>query len=131
YFREGMVMGKHPLEDAAISRNFEITFKDEIGLHEIGVMTVTADMTGVIQRIGNKVLLILASQAVKTFLVSIFILLIFHYLLSRHFNRIASYARNFQINNLDQPLTLLREETTSNQGDELAQVVSGFNRMRE
>ena len=52
----------------------EVTIAEEGQAIDLGTLEVTASLEGVYQRLYDRTLLILATQAVKTFLVSFFIL---------------------------------------------------------
>ncbi|MBF0383436.1 MAG: response regulator [Magnetococcales bacterium] len=88
----------------------------------LGSVKVLADMDVVYQRLINKLLIILASQGVKTFLVSLFILMIFHLLIGRHLVSLAAAAKNFAFGIPEGVLNIGDE-------DELSDVSNAFNNM--
>ena len=53
----------------------------------LGTLTVVATKENVYQQLIDTVVVILISQAIKTFLVSMFVLIIFHYLVTRHLEK--------------------------------------------
>ncbi|HEY5648299.1 MAG TPA: response regulator, partial [Nitrospiria bacterium] len=98
---------------------------------QIGVLRAVASLDNVYLRIWNRVFVILASNALKTFLVAGFILFLFQNWVTRHLVRIAEYTRRLRLQETSPPLDLDREKPSmENQGDELDQVVSAINEMR-
>ncbi|WDP87528.1 MAG: hypothetical protein HUN05_22335 [Desulfobacter sp.] len=70
-------------------------------------------------------MIILISQIVKTFIVAIFIYLLFHFFVIRHLLVIDKYLKVYEIGKSSSDLDLNRKETLA--GDELDQVVSSIN----
>ncbi len=66
-----------------------------------------------------------------TFFTSIFLVLLFSRLMTRHLGTMADYALRLDLNNLDTPLALNRARNPRNPADELDQVVNAFNTMRQ
>ena len=94
---------------------------------EIGSLTIVASMAWVYSRLFDRLITILISQSVKTFLVSTFIFLIFHFLVVRHISSIGNYLKKFSFKVRPQLLELKRKSTSL--GDELDQTVSSINEM--
>jgi signal transduction histidine kinase len=97
---------------------------------KLGTLNCTASLDGIYGRLRDRVLVILGTQAIKTFLVSAFIFLMFQYLVTRHLVRMADYARGLMPGNLDAPLKLERPPRGKEQSDELDIVASAMNEMR-
>nr|WP_227537994.1 EAL domain-containing protein [Marinobacter vulgaris] len=125
-----LVMGTIPRDGKTISHAFELTHRGD-GMFTLGELTVTADLRGVYSDMRQRVVEVLTTQFLKTFLISILIILIFQHFVARHLSTMASYARNFSLNNLSQPLKLDRPDSPLNRHDELAQVTDAINQMRE
>jgi len=81
------------------------------------------------QRLKNKILLILVSQGVKTFFLSIFILFIVHYLIIKHLTTIKLYLNDFSLDSTDIILSLGRSK--KKEADELDETVNALNEMQE
>jgi two-component system, sensor histidine kinase ChiS len=117
---------------AESKNNFAYTFPivyqssgtDKILAH----LKIIASLDEVHDRMVERFLVILGFQAIKTFLVSIFILFIIQYLITRHLNAMADYASKLDLDHLDYPLIL--NKTSQNQGDEIDIVVRSLNDMR-
>jgi PAS domain S-box-containing protein len=75
----------------------------------LGKLHVEATLVGVYQRLKAKVVLILITQGIKTFLVSLFILLLFQHLLGRHLIRIARHEEVPETESVAPVLTLDRQ----------------------
>jgi PAS domain S-box-containing protein len=91
----------------------------------IGELYIEATLTGIYRALANKTLVILLSQGAKTFLVSLFILYILHYLVTRHLGTIAGAIENVDPRKQPAPLVLQRQRPS--QADELDKVVGAFN----
>jgi signal transduction histidine kinase len=110
-----------------ISREFNLVY----GNRSMGKLQVVASLDGVFRRLWAQSLTILLSQLMMTFFTSIFLVLLFSRLLTRHLGTMANYALRLDLDNLDTPLRLNRASSPGNAPDELDQVVNAFNTMRE
>ncbi len=114
-----------------ISRQYPMVYRHRGRTIEIGTLTVIASLSGVYQRLFDRVWIILVSNAIKTFLVAAFILFIFHTLVTRHLARIADFARQLDVKKLGKRLSLEREANLAHKPDELAQVTNAINEMTD
>ncbi|MBN0987991.1 sensor histidine kinase [Amphritea pacifica] len=122
--------GSKPRIGATVERHFELNYSDKTNAPvNVGQLTLIVSLDEVYRRLADKVLLILASQGIKTFLVSIFILTLFNQLVTRHLSTMADYARRLRLDQLDTPLILKRKPQAKE--DELSQVVNSMNHMRQ
>lgn len=123
-------IGKIPTK-GSISRIFSLEYQDAYYTpRKVGELYVVAGLEGVYDRIRSKAVLILGSQAVKTFMVSGIIILIIQYLVSQHLNTMGRYARKLDLNRLEEALVLRRKPSKGDRSDELDLVVSAINQMR-
>lgn len=111
-----------------ILREFPLTYTHLGQEQVIGTMTAVATLERVYQRLIDKTVDILVSNAIRTFLVAGFILLLFYFLVTRHLIDIAAFLRN---QNLDRESEPLRLERKPGKQDELDLVVNELNQMRE
>jgi diguanylate cyclase (GGDEF)-like protein/PAS domain S-box-containing protein len=125
-----LVMGEIPRQAKTTSHSFELIHRGD-EMFKLGELTVTADLNRVYADMQRKVGFILVTQFFKTFLVSILIIWIFQYFVTRHLSAMADYAREFSLTNPTNPLRLDRPDTPRNRRDELAQVTDAINHMRE
>tara|TARA_R110000868_G_scaffold20678_5_gene87151 strand:+ start:16550 stop:18382 length:1833 start_codon:yes stop_codon:yes gene_type:complete len=93
---------------------------------KIGQLTICTSLQPVIDKLKNKVLITLATQGVKTFLVSLFMLIVFNLLVVRHLVNLAQVSDKI---NLDDLNTNLFPERQNPSGDEIDTVMSSFNLM--
>ncbi len=113
---------------SVISREFPVVYAVQGMEQPIGALYVEATLTGVYQELMQKALVILVSQGAKTLLVSLFIVFIFHRLVTRHLAAIAEFAGGYDFRHPSLPLSLRRRAPAK--ADELDQVVEAFNAMR-
>jgi len=96
---------------------------------DLGNIRVVATKENVYQRLMDTVLVILVSQGVKTFVVSIFILVIFNILVTRHIFRVADYFELLNIRKKSPHLNLHRTVPSIQKGDELDRLTKSINKM--
>jgi|GEM_PF-864310 len=116
-------------DSSHISREFYLTYRDSNSVIQIGVLTVEATLSGVYQRLMDKVIVIMVSQGIKTFIVSLFILFIIHWLVTRHLVNISNTLSRIDTHDKIVPLKLNREPQAG--PDELDHMVQGFNSMEQ
>ena len=125
-----LVMGEIPREAKTKSHSFPLVHQAD-GMHTLGEVTITADLDRAYEEMKRRVGVVLATQFLKTFLVSILIIWIFQHFVTRHLTTMANYARDISLKNLSRPLILDRPDTHNNQVDELGQVTDAINKMRK
>lgn len=125
-----LVMGEIARGADTRSHKFEIFHQGDRKVR-LGELTVTADLGRVYQDLKEKVGIILATEFLKTFLVSILIILVFQHFVTRHLTSMANYAKDLSLTNLGTPLTLDRPDTPSHRSDEIGRVTEAINQMRE
>ena len=94
----------------------------------IGVLRIEATLADIYRDLAEQAVVILLSNAAKTFLVAFFILFVVHQLATRHLLDIAASARSVSLESDASPLRLRRARS---EGDELDQLVNALNAMRE
>jgi PAS domain S-box-containing protein len=97
----------------------------------MGTLVVNASLEGVYQRLWSRVLTILVTNMVKTFLASACILAIIYLLIARHLLRMASYTQSLAPGTQHRLLTLNRRSRETHQSDELEHVVIAINDLQE
>ena len=96
----------------------------------LGRLQMVASLDAVYDRLLNKAIVILVSNAFKTFLVALFILYVFKQWITRHLERMADYAVNLDVADPGQALVLERPPHGPDREDELDLVVSAFEKLR-
>jgi signal transduction histidine kinase len=114
-------------ENNRLARQFPITYKINDEYRHIGTLSIQASLAEVYQRLRDKAIVILLSQGVKTFLVSMFILYIFYFLVTRHLTELARFVKNIDAEKMQEQLILHRKQRK--RSDELDDVVTAFNSM--
>ena len=116
--------------DNTISKS--IVIQQQYRGHEVllGTLTVVATKENVYQQLIDTVIVILISQAIKTFLVSMFVFMLFYYLVTRHLKKIAGYSDKLALTTRPSPLKLDRTHSHIN-SDELDRVVDSINNMSD
>ena len=115
-----------PNAELPILREFQLHYRDTL----VGRLTIGATLNNVYERLLQKFFVILSSQAVKTFLVSICILIIVHYMIVRHLSTLSRYTQRLDLYNLDQDLKLSGGTFRSRSPDALDQLAETINQMR-
>ncbi len=111
--------------------SFPLSYVHRGGALVIGRVHLQASLTGAYRRLRDKVVTILIAQTVKTFLVSLFILVLFQLMVGRHLKKIAAYSDRLAAGQLDAPLRLDRVAARVNERDELAHMVAALNAMHQ
>jgi signal transduction histidine kinase len=113
--------------NAPIRREFRISYDVRGSGQLLGILLVEATFDRIYRRLFDTAVKILATQGIQTFVVSFFILLIVHRLITRHLTEIATSLRGYDLHG---PQTRLRlERSPPRQPDELDSLVAAFNDM--
>lgn len=125
---EGVVQaGRIPEKTRTATHDFSLQHDGET----LGHVEVTANLRGAYENLKRNIRVILTTQALRTFFLSLLLLWIFHYFVARHLTTMANYARRFTLQNLNDPLALERSPSQRRLPDELDQVTDAINSMRE
>lgn len=111
------------------TRHYELRYDQQGESVLVGQMDVEASLTGIFLRLRQKFFVVLITQGVKTFLVALFMFLIFNTLIIRHLDTIAQFARHLRIGG-EKP-DQLRLERQNRNPDEIDDVVDAINHMQE
>jgi PAS domain S-box-containing protein len=112
---------------SVVTRDYPLNYTVQGTARPIGVLHVEATLSDVYQQLLNRALVILASQAAKTFLVSFFIIYMFHLMVTRHLVAIADFVSKYSLARPPPPLQLERRPPSN--PDELDKVIDAFNAM--
>jgi len=126
--RQGLVEAGSRGSANTIERSYAMTY-DFIGRPQrIGTLTVVATLDNIYQQLLHQAIVILLSNALRTFLVALFILALFHRMIARHMAAIAEHMRGMDPARLSAPLSLQRPAPRT--PDELAVLVGATNEMQ-
>lgn len=104
---------------------------DIAGKHEkIGELVACASLSHVYDRLLKRTFVILITQGLKTFLVSLFILYLIYRLVIQHLLAISAYTQKLRIGALDRELSIERRPATPATSDEIDLLVDAINAMR-
>jgi PAS domain S-box-containing protein len=106
-------------------REFRIYYTNRGAEQLVGILVVEATFDRIYRRLFDTAAVILVGQAIMTFIVSFFILLIVHRLITRHLAAIATSLRGYDVRGSQAPLRLDRRRPA----DELDSLVDAFNDM--
>ncbi|MCA1908584.1 MAG: hypothetical protein LDL39_09500 [Magnetospirillum sp.] len=110
-----------------LAREFPLWHEKGQSRRQIGVLRVEAGLEGVYERLQEKVVVILVSQGIKTFVVSLFTLYIVHRLVTRHLVSISHYFSSYGEAGPSRPLALRRRPPSH--PDEFDLLVGSFGQM--
>ncbi len=128
--KEGLLHSAGDFEQNANQKHaFDLFFTSAERQYPLGVLNITLDYKGLYETLFYKAINILASQFIKTFSVSLFILFIFQRLVTRRLLIMSQWANKFNINDLDNELVTTRP-SKNHQPDEIDTVVKAINSMR-
>ncbi len=119
-------VGERPT-GATQTRSFPLVHGDGRD-HALGTLHVEASLAGIHQRLLARVWLILASNALKTFAVVLFVYVLFRGLITRHLEHIARHLAGIDPGSPGDTLSLARPLRASR--DELDVVVDAINRLQ-
>lgn len=117
-------------ERNTVTREYPLRYVFRGEVQDIGVLHVAASLENAYQHVIDQAWAIIVSNAIKTFLISGFMLFLFYHFIIRHLHKIAEYAENVSIKNLDRVLVLDRAENDSTRQDEFDLVVDAFHTMQ-
>lgn len=118
-----------PSDHSFIARKYPIKYVQEEKYIDLGELTVIADLHGLYKQLTDKIIVILFSQGIKTFLTSFFILFIFQRLVTNHIQKIVSYTRSLDLDIPGEPLSLDKSVIISKE-DELDELADSINSMQ-
>jgi PAS domain S-box-containing protein len=113
-----------------ISRHYPMRHQVAGDLEKIGELVVIASLSNVYARLFNRTFIILATQGLKTFLVSLFILYLIYRLVIQHLLKISAYTQKLRLGSLGPELAIDRRNRAAAGEDEIDRLVNAINCMR-
>jgi C4-dicarboxylate-specific signal transduction histidine kinase len=108
-----------------VRNEFKIVYTNRGAEQLLGILVVEATFDRIYRRLLDTAVIIMAGQAIKTFIVSFFILLVVYRLITRHLAAIATLLRGYELRSSGAPLRL--ERRPPRPADELDDLVGAFN----
>ncbi|MDT8445808.1 MAG: ATP-binding protein [bacterium] len=115
--------------DRFLMKSFDLSYPYRGLDRPLGTLEVYASLEQVYGRIYDRIILILFSQGIKTFLVSGFMFLLFYHLVGKHINKLAALTRNLEFNQDGSQFTL--DRTKPKHKDELDQLADSLVSMNQ
>ena len=115
---------------SSITETFTLIYNSSSFSAKVGELQATFSLKGVYARLQEKVVLILITQFIKTFIVSLCILAIIHLLITRHLTQLSNLASNIDFSDLSKHWKLNRAHHGDDEKDELDRLVDSFNTMQ-
>ncbi len=125
-----LLRGTEAPPETLLIQNYPLIFHGLERSERIGTLTIALDQAALHARLRDKVLVILVTQGVQIFLVSLIILYLVFRFIARHLWRMAEYAATLSLGNLPGPLDL-DKRTRPEDPDEIDLVVDALNGMLE
>ena len=121
-----------PNAENVIRKEFPLEYISPTGEKRLmGTLIVIASLEGVYKRLWSRVLTILVTNMIKTFLASACILAIIYFLLTRHLMQMATYAQRLVPGKQNPLLTLKRKSKGADKPDEIEHLVMAVNDLQE
>ncbi len=102
-----------------VTRSYPIIHTYNGKSNVLGTMEVTATLDNIYQNVIDRMLLIIAVNTVKTFIVSLLIMMLFYRLISRHLNDIVVYLQQLDLTRSNKPFVYDRKHSDAAYQDEL------------
>lgn len=116
---------------ATLVHKFDMIYENGDINKKIGTLIATASLEGTRKRLFKRIVLILITQGIKTFLVSFFILYLLYRLVIRHLIDLADHSKTMVFTNPPTPFVLKKKQFLKFHRDELDELVVSFNRMHQ
>ncbi len=97
----------------------------------VGELVLLASLDGIYLHLYDKAVLIFFTNALKTFLVSIFLFFFFYFFITRHLYKLSEYAKDIKLGSYIKPLQFDRAKKSEAKKDELDHLSDAINVMRE
>ena len=115
-----------PPEGKALAHTFPLVYMTGRGPERIGELQVAASLDGVHRRLLRRVVILLCSNSVKTFLVAGFLLLLFRRTIAGRLTRLADYVQHIDISR-GEPPPLVLDCPPAREPDEMDRVATALN----
>ena len=115
-----------PPEGKALAHTFPLVYTTGRGPERIGELQVAASLDGVHRRLLRRVVILLCSNGVKTFLVAGFLLLLFRRTIAGRLTRLADYVQHIDISR-GEPPPLVLDCPPAREPDEMDRVATALN----
>ncbi len=113
-------------QENVITKEFPLVHQSHGQQYNLGTIRVIASLKETYSSLYKKISVIIVTNAIKTFIVALFIFFFFHIQVTKHLLHIAEFTNSLDINKSFSPLKLLRKKSHSHE-DELDELVRAIN----
>lgn len=117
-----------PKPENTIEKSFPLTYNSGNDVIPVGSLLVQADLRAVYDKLLDRAIVILISNAIKTFIVAGFILFLVWFQITRHLLKLSLYSQNIRIDTDFEPLIFTDKQ---HRQDEFTQVAHAINTMQQ
>ncbi|MBE7215013.1 ATP-binding protein [Shewanella benthica] len=117
-----------PTPENTIEKTFDLFYSSGRNNIAVGTLLIQADLKAVYEKLLDRAIIILLSNAIKTFFVAGFILFLVWHMVARHLHTLSLYCQRLDLDSPFEPLTF---DQNNKQGDEFHQVSSAINTMQQ
>lgn len=114
-----------------IEKQYPLTHKHGGKTVNIGKLIVKVTLDDAYQRITDRAVIIIISNAFKTFIVAALILIIFYYMVARHLNKFSKFAEQLNIDTLQSQFEFDRKKNPRGRPDELDLLKNAVSHMQK
>ncbi len=126
-----MSAGQFNNSEGNIIRDFILSYPIDGNIYKLGILRAVATMEGVYSRLKSRFIIILATQGIRTFFVSMFILFIIHWLVTRHVIALVDYTKRMELDHSGKNIKLDKKPTIESGQDEIDQLATALNNLRQ
>ena len=98
---------------------------------KIGELVLSVSIDDIYLHLYDKALLIFFANALKTFIVSVFLFFFFYFFITRHLYKLSEYAKDIKLGTYIEPLQFDRASKSESKKDELDHLSDAINIMRD
>ncbi|MEG3638457.1 ATP-binding protein [Magnetococcus sp. PR-3] len=128
--KQSLIFGQPKTDNTALIRHFALTTQFQGESVAVGTLHITMDLARINQDMVERLILVLGTQAVKTFLTSLFILLLVSWLITNRLAKLVQYTSDIHpddhVTNLETPVSIARSPG-DRWPDELDELIEGIN----
>ncbi len=116
-------------EENSIKKNFSVTKKIKDNNRILGKLYITVDLNPLHKELKQYAITTILTEFIKIFFIAFLIIFIIRQLLTNNLEKMANYAKQLTLDNLNKPLSIKSDSTNTNQ-NELDIVCDSVNTMR-
>ena len=121
--------GRHVVNNS-VESIFPLEYEYDNKLLTIGETFIEANLSGIYEKLVNRVGILLVSNGLKTFFVALFMYFLFDRLVFRRLDKIYDFVHHHDINKLDSRIDI-EEFNSGHEPDEIYEIATSLNAMQE